>query len=235
MVKAIIAVTSYNEVFYADGVRTGLFVTEALHPYRYFVEQGIDVDFVSETGTYGVDGHSLAPDFLLGQDKKDFEDKQSGFNVGLSNIKKASDVDASQYDIFFASAGHACMFDYPTATALHKIALDVWARGGVVAAVCHGPSIFENLIDPKTKDYLIKGKTITGFTDVGEEILQVDSLMKEKGLITIQDIAKKRGAKFVEPEGPWADFSLTDGKLVTGVNPQSATSTAQKAVAALKN
>lgn len=40
-----------------------------------------------------------------------------------------------QYGIFFASAGHAALIDYPHATDLKKIAAKVWKNGGVVSAV----------------------------------------------------------------------------------------------------
>lgn len=42
-------------------------------------------------------------------------------------------------------------------------------NGGVVAAVCHGPAIFDNLENPETKEPLIKGKKVTGFTDKGKK------------------------------------------------------------------
>ncbi|CUM67946.1 uncharacterized protein PRCAT00005659001 [Priceomyces carsonii] len=230
MVKALIAVTSYNGVFYDDGKKTGLFVVEALHPYNVFKSKGIDVDFASETGTFGFDEHSLEKDFLNGSDLEAYSDKNSGFRQGLAHIKKASDVNADDYDIFFASAGHATMFDYPTAKNLKAIALKIWSKGGVVAAVCHGPAIFENFDDPKTGKPLIQGKTITGFTDEGEKILKVDEIMKKNHLLSIQDVAKKYGASYSAPKGPWDDYSITDGKLVTGVNPASAASTALKAI-----
>jgi putative intracellular protease/amidase len=40
-----------------------------------------------------------------------------------------------QYGIFFASAGHAALIDYPHAGNLKKIAAKVWENGGVVSAV----------------------------------------------------------------------------------------------------
>ena len=40
-----------------------------------------------------------------------------------------------QYGIFFASAGHAALIDYPHASGLQKIATDIWVQGGVVSAV----------------------------------------------------------------------------------------------------
>ena len=231
--KALIAVTSYNGVFYEDGKKTGLFVTEVLHPWEVFTANGIEVDFASETGTWGVDEHSIVPDFLQGKDLELYNDKESGFRKGLDNIKKAKDVDPSKYDIFFASAGHATLFDYPKAEGLQNIAATIWSKGGVVSAVCHGPAIFDNLKDPATGEPLIKGKTITGFTDVGEDILGVTQKMKDEGLLTVREVAEKNGATYLEPNGPWDDFTHVDGKLVTGVNPQSASSTAKKAIAAL--
>ena len=40
-----------------------------------------------------------------------------------------------QYGIFFASAGHAALIDYPHAKGLQKIAIDVWVGGGIVSSV----------------------------------------------------------------------------------------------------
>lgn len=231
--KVLLAVTSYNGVFYDDGQKTGLFVVEALHPYDIFKENGYQVDFVSETGTFGFDEHSLVPDFLSGKDLEVYKDPKSEFNQNLKKMKKAADVKAEEYDIFFASAGHATLFDYPKAKYLQGLLQSIWANGGVVAAVCHGGAIFENLTDKNTGRPLIEGKSITGFTDIGEAILKVDVAMKKNNLLSIEDIAKKYGAKYLAPLGPWDDFSIADGKLITGVNPASAGSTAKRAIIAL--
>jgi putative intracellular protease/amidase len=40
-----------------------------------------------------------------------------------------------QYGLFFASAGHAALIDYPHAKNLQKIASDVWNKGGIVSSV----------------------------------------------------------------------------------------------------
>ncbi|CAH00198.1 uncharacterized protein KLLA0_D00682g [Kluyveromyces lactis] len=228
MTRVLIALTSYNEAFFTDGAKTGVFAVEALHPFNYYKEQGYDVDFVSETGKYGFDEHSLSADFLSGKDKEQFEDKNSAFNQALAKTKVAADVNPSTYKIFFASAGHGTLFDYPTAKNLQKIASDIYANNGVVAAVCHGPAIFDGLTDKDTGKPLIQGKVITGFTDIGEEILGVADILKQKKLDTVEDIAKKYHAKYMAPIGPWDDFSIADGRLVTGVNPASASSTAKR-------
>lgn len=232
--KILLAVSSYNEVFYQDGAKTGLFLVEALHPFEVFKDNGYEVDFVSETGSFGFDEHSLAPHFLDGKDLEVYKDSKSDFNQHLKNMKKASEVNADDYGVFFASAGHATLFDYPNAKGLQSLAQAIWVNGGVVAAVCHGGAIFDGLIDPATGRPLIEGKSITGFTDIGEIILKVDGLMKENNLLSIEDLAKKYGAKYLAPIGPWDDYTVADGKLITGVNPASASSTAKRSLIALK-
>mmetsp|Transcript_4301 Transcript_4301/g.4263 ORF Transcript_4301/g.4263 Transcript_4301/m.4263 type:complete len:242 (+) Transcript_4301:591-1316(+) len=233
--KILLAISSYNEVFYQDGAKTGLFLVEALHPFEVFKDNGYEVDFVSETGSFGFDEHSLTPQFLAGKDLEVYKDSQSDFNQHLKNMKKASEVNADDYGIFFASAGHATLFDYPKAKGLQSLAQAIWAKGGVVAAVCHGGAIFDGLNDPATGRPLIEGKSITGFTDIGEVMLKVDGLMKENNLLSIEDLAKKYGAKYLAPIGPWDDYTVADGKLITGVNPASAGSTAKRSLIALKS
>lgn len=232
MTKALIALSSYNGDFYPDGVKTGVFATEALHPFETFKAKDIDVDFVSETGTWGYDQHSLSDAFVNSNDRAILEQEKSEFNVAMKNVKKPSEVDGNDYQIFFASAGHASLFDYPTAKGLVSLAETVYKNGGVVSAVCHGPAIFKNMKDPKGES-IIKGKTITGFTDKGEVAMLVDQSIKQRGIETIEEIAASLGATYKGPEGPFDDFTIVDGKIITGTNPASALGTAQKAILAL--
>lgn len=229
MVKALIALTSYNGKFNADGTNTGVFWVEAYHPFEYLVNQGVDITFVSESGTFGWDEHSLSESFLQGEDRKVYEDENSAFNKLLREIKKPSEVNASEYDLFFAAGGHGAIFDFPHAEGLHKIVSEIYAQGGVIAAVCHGPLIFDNLIASNGQP-LIQGRKITGFTDEGEVQVGVDKIMAEKGLRTPREVAAASGATYVDPPSPWESFVVADGTLVTGVNPASAVDTAKKAL-----
>ncbi|KAK9761673.1 plasma membrane heat shock protein [Basidiobolus ranarum] len=229
--KALLAITSYNGAFYADGTRTGLFYTEALHPYEALVNAGFEVDLASETGHYGIDGHSLAKDFLTEDDEKVLNDPNHEFNVKLnSQLHKASDLNPADYGLFFASAGHATLWDYPTARGLQHIAEDIYKRGGVVSAVCHGPAILPGIIDSNTGKSIIAGKTVTGFTTEGEIMLDLLDIIKSANVATIEEGAAEVGAKYVAPPTPFADFSQVDGRVVTGANPASAKSTADNAI-----
>ena len=117
------------------------------------------MDLASETGTYGLDDISLTDPFLSGSDKAAFNNPKHSFNVKLkSHLKKASDLKKEEYGLFFASAGHAALYDYPTAKGLQASAADVWNRGGVVGPVCHGPAILPGIIDSKTGRSIIEGR-----------------------------------------------------------------------------
>ncbi|KAL0261441.1 plasma membrane heat shock protein [Diplodia seriata] len=91
--KALIAITSAHAPLYPDGKETGLFITEALHPFNVFKAAGFEVDLVSETGTYQPDWLSQQADWLPDEDRKVWEDRSSEFRGKLDKLLKPSDVD----------------------------------------------------------------------------------------------------------------------------------------------
>jgi D-lactate dehydratase len=93
--RVILTVTSANAPLH-EGKPTGLFVTEALHPFNVFKEAGFEVDIVSEKGTYVADWLSLQPSFLSGDDLKEWEDTNSEFRQKLDKMYIPSQVDPSQ-------------------------------------------------------------------------------------------------------------------------------------------
>jgi putative intracellular protease/amidase len=232
--RALIAVTSAKAPFYPADKETGVFITEAIHPYNIFKAAGFRVDFISETGNFYPDWLSLQEDWLKGEDKKVWEDRDSGFRAKLDDLLRPADVKASKYGIFFASAGHASLIDYPNAKGLQAIAAELYKEGGIVAAVCHGGAIFPGIKDASGKS-IISGKKVTGFTTKGEEDLGHLEKIKEWDRPTIESSAASAGATYVAPSGPWDAFTVTDGRIVTGANPASAIVTAEAAVKAFEN
>ncbi|KAL4902047.1 hypothetical protein BDW74DRAFT_169789 [Aspergillus multicolor] len=228
--KALIAITSASAPLFNGAETTGLFIIEALHPFKALTAAGFDVDLASETGSYTPDWLSQQPDFLNGEDLEIWNDVNSAFRRKLDNMKPASQLDASAYGLFFASAGHASLIDYPTASALQNVAEQVYANGGVVGSVCHGPAIFTNMKDVKTGEPLIKGKKITGFTTEAENTMGIMGELRGLGAEMVEELADRLGAKYERSAGIWDDFHVVDGRLVTGQNPASSTSTAKAAI-----
>jgi putative intracellular protease/amidase len=231
--KALIAISSYHGVIYPDGTKTGLFYTEALHPFEVFTDAGFEIDLATETGTYGLDDLSLTDRFLAGDDKAVFDNPDHPFNVKLnSQLMKASDLSTNEYGVFFGSAGHAALYDYPSARGLQAAAQDVWARGGIVSAVCHGPVILPGVVDATTGRSIIDGKTVTGFTVEGEVVLKVLDKLTADGVAPVVEAVSGVGADYSSPMQPFDDYSITAGRLITGANPASARSAAQRVVKA---
>src|SRR5271156_4128047 len=229
--KALIAVSSFTGAIYPDGHKTGVFFVEALHPYEVLTAAGFEVDLASETGTCGFDDVSLTPPFLSGSDHAILNNPKHPFMVKIkSQLKKASDLKKEDYGFFFASAGHSALYDYPTAKSLQAIAADIWDRGGVVGAVCHGPAIMPGIIDSKTGKSIIHGKTVTGFTVEGEVVLKVLDKLTGDGVALVVDAVTKAAADYSSPMQPFDDYSISGGRLITGANPASARSGAQRAL-----
>ncbi len=233
--KAIIAMTSHSAPFYPDGRVNGVFYTEVAHPYQALTKAGFDVDLASETGSFVVDAYSLSEQFLDQDDAKVLSDPDHPLTILLkSGVHRASDLDGADYGMFFASAGFASVYDYPTARTLQTIAEDVWARGGVVAAVCHGGAILPGVRDAGSGASIIAGKRVTGFSTEGDRLAGVLSRIHEDGVKTTEESAVSAGADYGAPPEPFGPFSVSSGRIVTGANPASAHITAAAAIDAFE-
>lgn len=90
--RALIAVTSAHAPLYPEGKETGVFITEALHPFNVFKKAGFEVDLVSETGSYSADHLSTTDEWLPKEDRKVWEDHSSEFRSKLDKLLKPSDI-----------------------------------------------------------------------------------------------------------------------------------------------
>ena len=233
--KAIIAISSYQGAIYPDGHKTGLFFVEALHPFEVLVAAGFEVDLASETGTFGYDFNSLQPPFLAGSDKAVYHNPDHPFMAKLAKLNKAADLKKEDYGVFFASAGHAALYDYPNAKGLQAIAADVWDRGGIVGTVCHGPAILPGVIDSKTGKSIVDGKTVTGFTIEGELVFNILGRMRKDKVVPVVEAVTAAGGYYSTSMSAFDDYSITSGRLVSGTNPESGRSTAERIVRLFDN
>jgi putative intracellular protease/amidase len=199
--RALIAITSATAPLH-DGHPTGLFISEALHPYLELKAAGFEVDLASETGKWTADWLSLQESFLSGEDKAIYEDPTSEFRKKLDNLPDISSLNGKDYGLFFASAGHAALIDYPHAKNLQKIASDIWNQGGVDAVVCHGAAILPGVIDAKTGKSIGSGREFTGFTTEGEEVMHIMDPVRSWGEPLIDEWAEKLGGKCESPPLP---------------------------------
>ena len=98
-----------------------------------------------------------------------------------------------------------------------------------MGAVCHGASIFPSVIDQTTGKSIIEGKTVTGFTIEGELIFRILEKLRSDKVVPIVEAVTAVGAYYSSSMNAFDDYSVSSA-VVTGTNPQSARSAAERAV-----
>lgn len=154
-----------------------------------------------------------------------FKSDESSVNF-LNNHKSAWEKTAplkdfvgrsGEFDAIFYPGGHGPMFDLVTDQDSIKLIEEFHSAGKPVAAVCHGPIVFRDVKD-KSGEPLLKGKNVTGFTNVEEDQVQLSAAMP----FLLEDELKKVGAKFQAADQPWGEKVVVDGLVISGQNPASA-------------
>jgi uncharacterized protein (TIGR02246 family) len=217
----LIALTSHAELG-STGRSTGFYVSEAAHPWKVFTDAGYTVDLVSVRG---------------GEPPRDGEDRtdpvQREFlddprmTAQLAATQNPAEVDAADYAALLFAGGHGTMWDFPGSEPLAILARDIYERGGVVGAVCHGPAGLVNVV-LSGGDHLVTGRTVAAFTNDEEEAVGLTGVVP----FALQTRLEELGAKHSAAPNfqPWV---VRDGRLVTGQNPASAAGVATEMLAAL--
>ncbi|GAA3621485.1 type 1 glutamine amidotransferase domain-containing protein [Microlunatus ginsengisoli] len=217
--SALIALTSHDRLG-DTGRRTGAYLPEIAHPWREFRAAGFDVALVSVAGgTPPLDG--VKPDDPVQQEFLDDPE----MSAKLVHTLAPAEVDPLDHDVIFFAGGHGTMWDFPSDQGLAGLARAIYERGGVVAAVCHGPAALVELRLSNGRR-LIDGKQVSAFTDSEETAVGLAEVVP----FLLQTRLEENGAKHTGAPDfqPWV---VTDERLVTGQNPASAAGVARAAVA----
>lgn len=220
--KAILIVLTSHGELGDTGRPTGFYLPEAAHPWRIFQDAGYRVDLVSPKGARPpIDGHdegdAVQQEFLADEE----------MSAKLANTKTPEQVDAAEYDAIFYAGGHGTMWDFPDNAELAALARSVYEQGGVVAALCHGPA---GLLNVTLSDGtpLVAGRTVAAFTNAEEAAAGLTDVVP----FALQTALERLGATHTGSAN-FTPHVVTDGHVVTGQNPASATDTAKAVVAAL--
>lgn len=205
------------------GDPTGYYLGEVTHPLAVFEAAGIPVEFASvQGGEPPVDGLDLDD----ATNARYWNDP--AFRAAIRATPKVADIDPSRYGAVLYAGGHGTVWDFPENPDVQRIGRAIWQAGGVVGAVCHGPTALVNLtLDDGT--YLVAGKRVAAFTDEEERAVGLEHVVPFLLASTLQ----QRGAIHV-PAANWQAQVVTDGRLVTGQNPASAHGVGEAMVAALR-
>lgn len=225
----ILMVLTSHSMVGDTGKHTGVWFEELATPYYEFVDAGAKVEIVSiDGGNVPIDPASLKP---AGENPPDVE-RFLKDTVAMGKIRQSGNVshmNASDYDAIFLPGGHGTMWDLPNSAALGNLLSDAWAKGKVLGAVCHGPAGLINVRDTDGKP-VVAGRRVAGFSDSEERAAGLDKAVP----FLLETRLRELGAKY--EHGPdFTSFAVTDGRLVTGQNPQSSQATAHSLLEVIRN
>jgi putative intracellular protease/amidase len=209
------------------GKKTGFWLEEFAAPYYVLKDAGATLVLASPAGGQPpLDPKSDEPDAQTEDTARFKADPEA--QKALAATVKLSEVKAEDFDAVFYPGGHGPLWDLAEDAKSVALIEALIVAGKPVAAVCHAPGVLRDVKGPDGQA-LVKGKTVTGFTNTEEEGVGLTDVVP----FLVEDMLKAHGG--VYSKGPdWGPYVLTDGLLITGQNPASSKPAAEALLAALK-
>lgn len=225
--KILIVATNHSE-YPTRKDETGLWFGELVHFYEPFHSAGYEIDFVSpQGGEIPLDDRSMSFLFMGSLEKQYYADEK--FMAKLNNSLTPAEVNPADYSAIYYTGGHGTMWDFPENERLQAISRDIYEQGGIVSAVCHGVTGLLN-IELSDGKHLVDGVTLTGYSNIEEVLAGVKSQVP----FSLEDELKSRGADYKRSMLPFTPFVQTNGRIITGQNPQSTKTLAQAVLKSLE-
>ena len=216
--KILMVLTSHDQLG-NTGRKTGFWLEEFAAPYFVFRDAGVELTLASPKGGLPpLDPNSDLPENQTPPMARYKKDKTA--QEALANTVKLSSVKSEDFDTVFYPGGHGPMWDLAEDPVSIALLESFYNSGKPIALVCHSPGVLRHVTYKGQP--LVKGKRVTGFTNGEEE----DAKLTKVVPFLVEDELLRLGATF-EKLANWQPFSVVDGRLVTGQNPASSTSTAQ--------
>ncbi|CAN7437141.1 type 1 glutamine amidotransferase domain-containing protein [Rhizobium sp. LjRoot258] len=217
--KILMVLTSHDQLG-NTGKPTGFWLEEFAAPYYVFKDAGAEITLASPKGGQPpIDPKSDEPanqTEAMARFKGDPAAQRE-----LANTVVLSDVKADGFDTVFYPGGHGPMWDLVNDRDSIALIESFYNAGKPVAAVCHAPGVLRKVTYQGQP--LVKGKRVTGFANSEEEAVHLTEVVP----FLVEDELKRLGGHY-EKAGDWADFTIVDGRLITGQNPASSTSAAKE-------
>ncbi|KAK9860422.1 hypothetical protein WJX84_006531 [Apatococcus fuscideae] len=209
--KVLILSTSVAKI---KDTPSGCWVEEVAAPYYAFKTKGIAADIASvKGGEIPWDPNSTKGDFFTPTAQAFSNDVEA--KEACTKSKPLSSIDSIDgYDALFIPGGHGIVFDGPGNKEMAALIVKFWTAGKIVSAVCHGPIALCGVeVDGKP---LVEGKKVTGFSNSEEDAVGKTAEMP----FLLESRIKELGGNY-SSMADWHSHVVTDGKLITGQNPQS--------------
>lgn len=222
----ILMVLTSHDKLGDTGKETGFWLEEFAAPYYAFIDAGVNVTLASPAGGQPPLDPSSDTEDTQTKDTKRFKE-DSDAQKHLANTEKLADMKAEDFDSVFYPGGHGPLWDLAVDKNSINLIETFVKQDKPVAFVCHSPAALKNVkIDG---EYLVKGKTVTGFTNSEEDAVGLTDVVP----FLVEDALKANGGNY-EKAADWESFVVEDGLLITGQNPASSEEAAKRLITKLK-
>lgn len=205
-------------------LRPGFDMEEFAQAWLVLRANGLQLEVASPAGgAVTADRHNPKDDLIqaLGAD--------ASAAAALAATRRTQDVRAGEHAAVFIVGGKGAMFDLPRDPALPRLLAEHHERGGVLAAVCHGPAVFAAVKQADGRP-LVAGRRVTGFTD--EEEATFGKQWAKEYPFWLERRLREQGALWEEAPLMMPKV-VVDDRLITGQNPFSTAQAAEALVRAL--
>ncbi|EJL56466.1 putative intracellular protease/amidase [Rhizobium sp. CF122] len=217
--KILMVLTSHDQLG-NTGKPTGFWLEEFAAPYYVFRDAGAEITLASPKGGQPpIDPKSDEPanqTEAMARFKGDPAAQKE-----LANTVRLSEVKADGFATVFYPGGHGPMWDLVNDQDSIALIENFYNASKPIALVCHAPGVLRRVTYQGQP--LVKGKRVTGFANSEEEAVHLTEVVP----FLVEDELKRLGGHY-EKAGDWIDFTIVDGRLITGQNPASSGSAAKK-------
>lgn len=225
--KILMILTSHDTLG-DTGRKTGFWLEELAAPYYVFKDAGAEVVLASpKGGRPPLDPKSSEPDSQTDLTRRFEADGEA--NAALSNTVRLDGLTHEGFDAVFYPGGHGPLWDLAEDPASIRLIETTLRAGKPVALVCHAPGVLRHAKAPDGKP-LVEGKAVTGFTNTEEEAVGLTTIVP----FLVEDELRRNGGVFSKA-GDWQPYVVWDGSLITGQNPASSGTTAERLKSYLHN
>lgn len=213
--RTLIVLTSHGTLGRTERP-TGFYFEELATPYWALRNAGHAVEIASGAGGAAVvDPGGLPADEARrpASVRRFLADPEA--TAALEDMAVVASLDADAYDAVMLPGGHGTMWDFAESEPLAALVSRVHARGGVVAAVCHGPAGLLGATRPDGHPF-VEGLCVAAFTDAEEAAVGLADVVP----FLLSSRLASLGAR-MQPGPDFTETAVSDGRLVTGLNPQS--------------
>jgi putative intracellular protease/amidase len=224
--KVLFVLTSHDELG-DTGNKTGFWIEEFASPYYFLLDKGVDITVATPKGEKApIDPSSEADGAQTADTKRYYSDSDA--QKVIAHTVKLETVKAEDFDAVFYPGGHGPLWDLAEDETSIALIEAFNKQRKPIALVCHAPAALKK-VKNEDGEPLVKGKTVTGFTNSEEAAVQLTDIVP----FLVEDMLKENGGKFSKADD-WGVNVVEDGNLITGQNPASSEKAAEHLYGMLK-